>query len=397
MRILLVHNFYGSTAPSGENELVKAECELLKAHGHEVELFSRHSDEIRNGTIRGLAKGALCTIANPFAARNLAIRIRSFNPDVVHVHNTFPLISPLAIRTASKLAPVVLTVHNYRTQCAAGTPTRGGQICTTCLERQTVWPAVINRCYRESLVSTMPLAMNITIYRHALLHWVSRAIVLSDFQRDRMIECGWPSVKLMVKGNFVKVLGSEICKGEKRSGCCYVGRLSNEKGVSTLIEAWRILGANAPRLTIVGDGDARAEYEKLAHGLDIRFVGKLPHEDVLALLSQTLFIVQPSVCWETFGLTVAEAASLGTPAIVSDVGTLPEFVRGGGGRMFKVGDAGELAQSVRKMLNDADWEKMSAAAVVSAKRFSPEKNYAKLIDVYKAAKAEWESHRDARN
>ena len=155
MRILLVHNFYGSSAPSGENEVFKLEREMLERNGHEVATYIRCSDEIRKGNALarawGKIKGAFSAIGNPFAAMTVAKKCREFKPDVVHFHNAFPLISPLAVRAASKYAPVVMTLHNYRTACVAGVPTMHGKVCSLCLDKKCVWDGIKNRCYRDSL------------------------------------------------------------------------------------------------------------------------------------------------------------------------------------------------------------------------------------------------------
>ena len=278
MKILLVHNYYGSSAPSGENKVFEAEKAMLEKYGHEVEVYTRHSDEIRSdgrvecvetcrlerellaaknaksskdvgrvGGFRklwGMIKGALCTIGNPFAAMAVARKCREFKPDVVHFHNTFPLISPLAAWAASKYAPVVMTLHNYRTACAAGVPTRDGKVCSLCLDKKCVWDGVRHRCYRGSLLATLPLAVNIAIYRKLLPRWVTRFIVLSEFQKRKMVEYGWLEEKIVVKGNFVDCFNAELQSGrgaEKKEQIVYVGRLSKEKGVETLIKGFRIL------------------------------------------------------------------------------------------------------------------------------------------------------------
>lgn len=255
MKILLIHNYYGSFAPSGENKVFNAERAMLEKRGHEVAVYTRHSDEIRSdgrvetcrmlvGKFWGMVKGALCTIGNPFAARAVAKKCKEFKPDVVHFHNTFPLISPLAVRAASKYAPVVMTLHNYRTACAAGVPTRDGKVCSLCLDKKCVWDGVKNKCYRGSLLATLPLAVNIALYRRLLPKWVSRFIVLSEFQKRKMVEYGWPEEKIVVKGNFVS--GGVVSGGVeiKKDQIVYVGRLSKEKGVETLIKAFKIVSYN---------------------------------------------------------------------------------------------------------------------------------------------------------
>lgn len=239
-RVLLVHNYYGSTAPSGENKVFEAEKAMLEKRGVCVETYTRCSDEIRNGSVKGLIKGALCTLANPFAARALTRKIKAFKPEVVHFHNTFPLISPLALRAAHHAGcKVLMTLHNYRTVCAAGVPTRDGKVCSLCLDKQCVKDAIMHRCYRGNLMATLPLAVNISVYRNRWTKWVDRFIVLSEFQRRKMVECGWPEEKFAVKGNFTKVGEKPIVPAsERKDEILYVGRLSREKGVFTLVEAW---------------------------------------------------------------------------------------------------------------------------------------------------------------
>ena len=253
VKILFVHNYYGSSAPSGENKVFEAEKAMLEKHGHEVAVYTRHSDEIRNGNViarlLGKIKGALCTIGNPFAARAMARKCREFKPDIVHFHNTFPLISPLAVKSASKYAPVVMTLHNYRTACVSGVPTRDGKVCSLCLDKKCVLDGVKHRCYRGSLFATLPLAINIALYRKLLPKWVSRFIVLSEFQKRKMVEYGWPEEKIVVKGNFVGRV-EHVERVEKKDQIVYVGRLSREKGVETLIKAVKMInnggGGNIP-------------------------------------------------------------------------------------------------------------------------------------------------------
>ena len=308
MRILLVHNFYGSSAPSGENKVFEAEKAMLEKHGHEVAVYTRHSDEIRKGNVIarlwGNLKGAVCTVGNPFAARAVAKICREFKPDVVHVHNVFPLISPLAIRAASKYAPVVMTLHNYRTACAAGVPTRNGKVCSLCLDKKCVWDGIRHRCYRGGVLSTLPLSMNISLYRRLLPMWVSRFIVFSEFQKGKMVAYGWPEDKFVVKPNFVSgIMPRE--EVQRKDQILYVGRLSREKGVETLINAFRII-----------------------RGGGVIFLGKQNAEMVLRLMSESKAICVPSEWWEGMPITLIEAFHTGTPMIVSNQRMMPEMIIG---------------------------------------------------------------------
>ena len=391
MKILLVHNYYGSSAPSGENKVFEAEKAMLEKHGHEVAVYTRRSDEIRGtwngewGTVSriwGMVKGALCTVGNPFAARAVAKKCREFKPDVVHFHNTFPLISPLAVRAASKYAPVVMTLHNYRTACAAGVPTRNGEVCSFCLDRKCVWDGIKHRCYRGSLLATLPLAINIALYRSLLPKWVSRFIVLSEFQKRKMVEYGWPEEKIAVKGNFVS---GGVARGGveiKKDQIVYVGRLSKEKGVETLIEALRSL--RSLRLKIVGDGVDRQELERLAVGLNIEFVGQRPAAETRRIVAESKALVSPSACWETFGLAAAEAMTVGVPSVVSNVGALPDVVQDGRfGEVFETGNIEACAAAIQRLLSRPDYDEMCAAARHEAEtKYSEEANYKQLMGIY---------------
>ena len=397
MKLLLVHNYYGSSAPSGENKVFEAEKAMLEKHGHEIMAYTRHSDEIRSESVRvfsvfrGLVKGALCTIGNPFAARAIAKKCKEFKPDIVHFHNTFPLISPLVVRAASKYAPVVMTLHNYRTACAAGVPTRDSKVCSLCLDKKCVSDGVKHRCYRGSLVATLPLAISITFYRRRLPKWVTKFIVLSEFQKRKMVEYGCPEEKIEVKGNFVS--GGVVSGGVevKKNQIVYVGRLSKEKGVETLIKAFKILSSSSVcsvvknlKLIIVGDGVDRQELEGMAQGLNVEFVGQKPATETRRIVAESKAIVSPSTCWETFGLAAAEAMSVGTPSVVSNVGALPDIVQDGRfGEIFEAGNAEACAAAIKRLLSRSDYDEICAAAKHEAEtKYSEEANYKRLMEIY---------------
>ena len=400
--------------------MFEAEKAMLEKHGHEVAVYTRHSDEIRGtgngerGTVRklwGMVKGAMCTVGNLFAARAMAKKCRAFKPDVIHFHNTFPLISPLAVRAASKYAPVVMTLHNYRTACAAGVPTRDGKVCSLCLDKKCVWDGVKHRCYRGSLFATLPLAINIALYRRLLPKWVSRFIVLSEFQKRKMAEYGWPEEEIVVKGNFISSV-ERIEHVEKKDQIVYVGRLSKEKGVETLIKAFRLLcddgfgrlerkesvrGKDANnslhpmccslRLKIVGDGVDRAGLEEMAQGFNIEFVGQKPSEEARRIIAESKALVSPSSCWETFGLAAAEAMSVGTPSVVANVGGLPDIAQGGKfGEVFESGNAESCVAAIIRLLARHDYDNLCTAVKHEAEtKYSEVANYRRLMDIYGGA------------
>lgn len=244
MKILLVHNFYGSSAPSGENEVFNTEKKLLKSNGNDVYVYTRNSDEIREAGLVGKLRGAFATPWNPFSAIHLSKIISDVKPDVVHVHNTFPLISPSIFRSANIVAPVVLTLHNYRLFCAAAIPMRDSRICTKCLDTKSVLPSITHGCYRNSRIATLPLAINISLNR-SLKTWekyVDAFITLSEFQKNLVIKAGLPDKLVHCKPNFFPGNPKIIPWSNRGDYAVFVGRLSPEKGVANLINAWMIWG-----------------------------------------------------------------------------------------------------------------------------------------------------------
>lgn len=385
MRVLLVHNYYGSAAPSGENIIVDAEKDSLERNGIEVELFSRNSDDIRRQGWIGLLKGGISTIGNPIAAISLVKAIRKYHPDVIHFHNTFPLISPLAVHAAHQSgAKVVMTVHNYRVVCAAGVPLREGHTCQDCFVNGiNVTPSLRHRCYRGRFLATLPVALNIWLYQKRWPKWVDRFIVLSQFQREKLIACGFPAEKIAVKGNFADMRDAVKDVGKKQQ-ILYVGRLSDEKGVLTLIKAWKRCCLNL-KLIVVGDGEKRSLYERMSNGSGIIFLGKKSHADVCDLMRESLVTICPSECWETFGLSAIESLAEGTPIVVSDCGALPELVeRGDCGEVFKAGDADALAAAINKIIARKDYAQMCRRAKDKVRsKYSEAANFSRLMSIYK--------------
>ena len=206
MKLLLAHNFYGSEAPSGENAVYEVERDLLRARGHQVIEFTRHSDDIRGRGAAGMLQGALATPWNPFSARALRRLITRDRPNIMHAHNTFPLISPSIFSAAHGLGiPTVLTLHNYRTYCTAGIPLRENRPCTDCLDQESVLPALRHGCYRGSRVATLPLAAMIALHR-GLGTWqrhVDAFIALTAFQRDKLVAAGLPAPRVHLKPHSI--------------------------------------------------------------------------------------------------------------------------------------------------------------------------------------------------
>lgn len=390
MKILLIHNFYGSSAPSGENTVYAAEKSLLGAAGHEVTEYTRHSDDIRGQGAWGAVKGALATPWNPWAARAIVETVERFRPDVVHVHNTFPLISPAVFHAIGQRAARVLTLHNYRLFCPAAIPMRDGKVCTDCLDRRSVMPSIQHGCYRNSRLATLPLAVGVALHRR-LGTWtrqVDAFVALSEFQRQRMVEAGLPARNVFVKPNFYPGNPIVVPWIERSPVVVFAGRLTAEKGVASLVKAWALWGQQAPELRILGDGELRTELERQAQGLPIRFLGQVPSQQAQQEIARATLLVLPSECFEGFPMVVREAFAFGTPVAVSNLGPLPSIVQAGvSGVVFEPGNPASLRQA----LQDA-WQAPGAleqlgrgARQAFETNYTEESNYSTLMRVYEQA------------
>lgn len=255
MKILLVHNFYGSSSPSGENAVVEEERDLLRAGGHEVLEHFVSSDWIREGGRTRLLQTGLLVPWNPRARAEVRKKILASAPDIVHVHNVFPLLSPSVFSAAEGTeAAVVTTLHNYRTVCAAAVPLRGGEPCDLCIRKRSVIPALRYGCYKKSRLMTAPVAAGI-----ALHHWlktydrhIDAHIVLTEFQKQELVCGGLPEKKVHVKPSSFNGDCRPLPWRERESKVVFVGRVSAEKGLDSLLAAWRLWGKAAPRLEIIG-------------------------------------------------------------------------------------------------------------------------------------------------
>lgn len=355
MRILIAHNYYGSSSPSGENQVVAAEAELLRANGHEVVIFERHSDSIRNRGLTGAMVGALSVPWNPFSAREVREVVASWKPDILHAHNTFPLISPAIFPAAAGGPARVLTLHNYRLLCAAGVPMRDDRPCTLCIEKRTVAPALRYSCYRGSKIATLPLAAGIALHRArgTWHHDIEALIALTDFQRDLLSKGGLPAAKIEVKPNFFPGRPDIVPWEERRSHCVFVGRLSPEKGILKLVRVWRKWGDNAPPLLVIGDGPLRDKLEREAAGARVQFYGQLPRAETERHIADARLLILPSECFEGFPMVIREAFAFGTPVAVSELGPLTSIVdRGRLGFLLDPFDETAVMKRLREIWND---------------------------------------------
>ena len=383
MKVLLAHNFYRSSAPSGEDSAYRNERQLLERH-FPVIAYERFNDDIDGST---LVKRINLALAGAWSRRTydeLAEIIGKSKPDVAHFHNTFPLITPSAYAACRDAGvPVVQTLHNFRLICPQAMLLRNGLPCELCLNGNFL-PALGFRCYRDSFIATLAQVYTQTYnrYRGTYRNLVNRFITLTGFSSEKFVKAGFSASSITVVPN---TLIDPPPAGEGDGGyALFVGRLSAEKGLHVLLEAWR--GIDIP-LKVVGDGPLRSELEAFVRtqALKVEFMGHLDRDNVLGIAQRAMLQVVPSECYEGFPMVLLEAMACGTPVVASRIGSLDEIVlEGMTGIKFSPGDAGELAATVKDLVNEP--EKL-ASMRISARdlfesKYTPSSHVAQLAEIY---------------
>lgn len=388
MNILVIHNTYQQ--PGGEDVVVAQESRLLERHEHKVSSYKRSNDEIDDlsfGQRLGLISRIVAASDSKHAVRDL---LRDRKPDVVHVHNTFAMVSPSVYEACREEGvPVVQTLHNYRLLCPAGTLYRDSGPCEECVTHGLL-RSVRYGCYRDSRVMSGAVALMLKAHRSRQT-WnnkIDAYIAISAFVRDKFVQSGFPAHKIYVKPNFVEPdPGERVNDGEY---ALFVGRLSQEKGLTTVLEAWQRLPSAVP-LVIAGDGPMRhgLEAEVARKGLQgVKFVGRLGRNEVHDAMKKAAFLVAPSIWYEPFGLVVAEAFACGTPVLGAAVGAIEEMLDDGvTGLHFAPGDPEGLAKKVAWA-----WEHLRELAAMGKAarrayedRYTADANYSLLMKIYDSA------------
>ncbi|MHB1176427.1 MAG: glycosyltransferase [Sulfuriferula sp.] len=374
LRILLAHNAYQQRG--GEDAVVEDELALLRSRGHVVETYFRHNDEIKQAS---RIKTAVQTAWSFKTRDDVAARIMDFKPDLIHVHNTFPLISPAIYWVADRLAvPVVQTLHNFRLLCPQAMFLREGRVCEDCLG-SVPWRGVVRGCYRGSKVQSAVLSSMVTVHR-AMGTWrnkVTRYIALNDFCRRKFIEGGLPAERFVIKPNFVDFAAP--VEGP-RDGFLFVGRLSAEKGVDVLVAAAGHL-INAP-VRVAGSGPEETLLEGVA---GIHALGAVSGEAVRGEMNRAMVLILPSIWYENFPRTLVEAFGCGLPVIASRIGALADLVEDGvTGLLFEPGNAQDLAVKMRwAQQHPQQMAQMGRnARTLYETEFTAERNYQQLIAIY---------------
>lgn len=391
MKVLIAHSRYRTTAPSGENLVVDQESAALADAGHEVGLFERRSDEIGAWSLVDRAAIPLRISRSRPVRRELTEVLKRERPDVLHVHNTFPLLSPSVLLAARDVGvPVVATIHNYKLLCASGDFFRDGSICHDCADGGLL-PGVQHGCYRGSRVATLPVAAGLAVNRELWRSLVSAYVFISAAQRDLMSALELPPDRVFVKHNFVHEPPSGPAQG-RRHGATYVGRLDEAKGTPVLMAAWDRFRRRHPdtrlTLTVAGRGPLDQDLADWARHDDlVDYRGLVSRDEARTLVAGGLAALVPSAWEETFGLVAVEAMAAGVAPVAPAAGSFPELIEHDvDGQLFQR-EADGLAESLSQMDRDpAHFLKLGARAEESYRaKYHPKANLERLIEIYEHA------------
>jgi glycosyltransferase involved in cell wall biosynthesis len=385
LSVLCVHNRY--IQPGGEDQVFESETQLLAENGVRVEKVEEQTT-YPGGLIRKIGAAVDCVWSRSWHQKFKSL-LRSFRPDVVHIHNFFSVISPSVYYACKEEGvPVVQTLHNYRLACPAASFYRDGKICEECLD-QGPFHAVRYGCYRDSKLATAALAAMLEVHRrkNTWSEMVDCYVALTEFAREKMIQGGLPAEKIRVKPNFV--LPDPGPRAGNGDYALFVGRLVDLKGVGTLINAWSKLPPTIP-LVIAGDGPFRLEMEKLIAELKltgVNYRGRLSRQDTLAAMKSARFLMFPSEWYEGFPVTIAESFACGVPVLCSRLGGMQEIVDDGRtGLHFTPGNPSDLADKVQwAWSHPKETSAMGFAARAEfEEKYSAERNFGMLTDIYES-------------
>jgi glycosyltransferase involved in cell wall biosynthesis len=390
MKIVLVHNTYQQ--PGGEDVVVESEKGLLESEGHQVIPYFRSNMELQNASALPRIAVVPRMVWSSESRREFVALLDAQRPDVVHIHNTFMVISPSIYSAClERKIPVVQTLHNFRLLCPSATFYRDGHVCEECVDHGLL-RGVQHACYRDSRAATASVALMIAVHRK-LNTWgdcVTRFIALTEFQKQKFVASGFPFEKFTVKPNFVDPDPCERATAGEYA--VYVGRLAEDKGLRVLLNAWKQL-RTPYSLQIVGDGPERVGLEAQARDLQlsgVTFRGRLARPETMAAIKNARFIVVPSTWYETFGMIIAESFACGTPVLCSRLGAMAEIVTDQStGLHFTPGDAQDLAHKVEwAWQHPADLARMGRAARAKYETdYTAKRNYSLLMQIYEQAVA----------
>lgn len=385
MRVLQVHNRQSQSG--GADRVLDDERLQLENAGCRTARFTVDTEtELSRGVFRAAGR----SIWNMDASERLSDAIARFGPDIVHVHTPFPVMSPAPLRSVGASgAALVGTMHSFRYMCVSGTLLRDGRPCTRCVGKSVKAPAVRFGCYHDSRTKTLPLATSLTLHRAiGTFGRIHKLVTLSEFSRRLAIDEGFRPDQVDVKPNSVVDPGPQPTRRNGR--VVFVGRLVEEKGIRTLLEAWR--DTELPPLDVYGDGPLRGLVEQAVEaGLAVSFHGPVDQHTVTEALGRSSLLVFPSEWFEAGPtLVMLESFAAATPVIASDVGNFSDAIQKGvNGSTFVTGDARDLAAKVVEAMHPPVQHTMMAGARQTYLRdHTPERSAQRLIEIYERASAE---------
>ena len=340
--IAVIHNRYRQAG--GEDAAVAAHIAVLESNGHRVVRFDSGNEELEALSAIGQAKA---TIWNQRASTDVRTFLAREKPHVAHFHNTFPLLSPAVYGAARRSGvAVVQSLHNYRIVCPNALLFRDGSVCEECVTKRVKWPAIVHACYRDSRAASCVTAGMLAVHamRGTWRNDVDAYVALTASARTRFVAGGLPGDRIVVHPGF---LSHDPGQGAHDGGfALFVGRLSAEKGVRTLLDAWRTVYRDGMTLRIVGSGPLDASLRQMIPGIE--WMGECPNDRVLALMKEAALLVFPSECYEGFPMTLLEAFATGLPVLATSLGAMAEIVtHESTGRLFRPHDAADLGAALR--------------------------------------------------
>lgn len=378
MRVLQVHNRYRE--PGGEDQVVESEAELLAESGHVV---SQHLVDNPAGALP-TSRNLILAPWNPRSARDVRSVVTEFRPDVIHVHNTWFRLSPSVVAAAHQMAPVVMTLHNYRLACANAQLLRNGEACRLCVDG-SIWNGVLHNCYRDPISSALAVATIATGRKRVWTQAVDTFLPLSSFASELLTTIGIDARRMVVKDNFVVDPGKRLMTAEASREILFVGRLSREKGIQQLLAHRSLFSSTGLELVVIGDGPLRAE---VSAALGASYLGPLIPSSVAARMLQARALLLPSIIYEGQPRTALEAFAAGLPVAGGNQGGLGELLRALG-MEWSFDPHREWNRAVAMLASDGAIATGSRAArALWQQRFTPNRAIESLIFAYEKAIAE---------
>jgi len=397
MKLLLIHNYYRTCSPSGEDNVARSELKLLKDNGVDVFRYEKFNDDIDESTVFKKLRFGFGYAWSRKTYNEVSELIRLCRPDIAHIHSLHPQITPSVYNACHDMGvPVVHTIHNYRYICPGALLFRNGRPCEDCIGKFP-FPALRHRCYRGSLAATGSVMWMLAYnrFRNTFQNRVNYYIALTEFAKSRLIAGGLPAERIGVKPNFLPEPPQPGGNGENYA--VFVGRLSEEKGLNTLLSAWKMV--NDMELKVVGDGPIRSELEIRVgkEGTNVTFLGMLPRRNLLTIVEKAKMQLVPSEWYEGFPMVIVEAYACGTPVIASRIGSLDEIILDGEtGAKFEPGNPRDLSDKINILINDK--QKLATmrkrARALFEEKYTAEKNFLMLMEIYKHARENFEQTRE---